>query len=264
MRLEELNMKKNMKNKLFNVLFRKVFAEEVQATATETNPTEGEVANQQTTKQTGESNTTTPQISFEQLVAQARSEEKKKLYPEIERLKKESNDKTVKINELMLALGAKETTISELQAKLKEAQSGQISSKELDEAKAVIAKLSSELEAEKNKVIQMELESYKKEKLAEAGQEIIPDLVHGSTKEEIDQTVELAKQRYTDIFGSIANQTKQNQPTKDFNRAMAGGGIVNPASPFSTSTSVEDINNLDLRTAEGKKKYEELRKQMNL
>ena len=42
----------------------------------------------------------------------------------------------------------------------------------------------------------MELESYKKEKLAEAGQEIIPDLVHGSTKEEIDQTVELAKQRY--------------------------------------------------------------------
>lgn len=269
MKINVATMKKNKMNLLLEKICRKAFAVEDGGAPTNNPPVDG-----------GASNTTTPSpttvqppvvntapISYEQLIAQARAEEKNKLYPEIERLKAESNSKTVKVNDLMLALGTKENEIADLKKQLEKAQSGQANNEELVKAQNTIADLTAQLEAEKNKVNQIELDYYKKAKLQEAEGKIIPDLVHGTTKEEIDASIEASKTRYAEI---IASATKQPQPTPqpraDFNQALVGGGVINPSmTPFSgNGMSVEDISSIDVRTPEGRRKYEELRKQMNI
>ena len=267
MKINVATMKKNKMNLLLGKICRKAFAvENSQESGAQEVPNNTVADNTTTPVATPVANNTQQPISFEHLIAQARAEEKNKLYPEIERLKAESNSKTQKMNDLMLALGTKENEIASLKKELEKTKSGQANNEELVKAQATITDLTAQLEAEKKKTNQIELDYYKKAKLQEAKGQIIEDLVSGNTKEEIDASIEASKARYAEIVASINGQaTQQTEKPKDFNQALAGG-LINPSiAPFSgNGMSVEDINSIDIRTPQGRAKYEELRKQMNI
>ena len=78
---------------------------------------EGNVADTNTTATTGE---TTPTINIEDLMAKARSEEKAKLYPKIEKLEKENKALVEKNNTHLLSLGEKDALITSLNKEIEQ------------------------------------------------------------------------------------------------------------------------------------------------
>ncbi|AEZ50548.1 hypothetical protein F400_gp101 [Bacillus phage BCD7] len=153
-------------------------------------------------------------VNYEELIANARKEEKAKLYPEIEKLKQDKNN-------YVLVVGERDKTIAELTAEneklkaenatLKEgAKSGKASTVQNAELSAQVTTLQQQVadwEAKYNTdVAQIKADSYRKEKIAGANGAIIPELVTGNTPEEIDASFETAKARYAEI----ANQAVGN------------------------------------------------------
>lgn len=220
---------------------------------------------------TGASVQATPQINYEQLVAQARKEEKDKLYPKINELKNTISERDKTINELMLTLGGKEAEIGTLKSELDKAKSGVTNSEEVTNLQTTIAQLKKELEDSKKQCTNIELDYYKKAKIAEAGGKLIPELVTGTTKEEIDQSVENSMKRYLEIVGVASQVNPQPQVTQtevasvnaDANAFLAGG--INPSTSHLNSTNLSDeLASIDVRTVEGRKRYAEIRKQLGL
>ena len=188
-------MRKSNQLRIFNPLFLNVYAE---GTSTTNEPPQS----------------TTPTINLEDFIARVRKEEKDKLYGEIQALKNKNNISTEQHNNLLLQVAEKDKKIEELTAesiKLKE----QVKAEKTDttnsatkdanivEMQTTIAGLTTKL-AEMNvshqqEISRFKLEIFKKEKIAEAGNEIIPELIMGNTEEEIAASVELAKARYKEI-----------------------------------------------------------------
>lgn len=194
-----------------------VFAEEPQNTQT---PPTGEQTNN--SSQQTEASPKPPQINYEDLITKARQEEKLKQQGKVDKLTKEKGELVEKNNTLMLKVGQQETEIAQLKNDLAKAKEGgaKIESEE-------IARLEKEVEKYKKKAettvdetsirealkAEYELKLYKVEKLHEAGNAIIPELVSGSTKEEIDASIEKSKERYTEIVGGAKPQQQQPQAT---------------------------------------------------
>lgn len=183
---------------------------------------------------------TAPTVNFEELISKARREEKDKLYPEIERLKTEAGNFTKKLNDLLIAIGEKDVKISELTKSLKDAESNKGESTELKDLKAKVAQLEGEkvvlLDNHTKELSQIKLNDYKKTKIEEAGGKVIPELVTGTTAEEIDASIETAKTRYTEILKGAGVQP--TNPT-----------YVPPANPSTAiinlgSANLEDISKM--------------------
>lgn len=165
-------------------------------------------------------------VNFEDLVARARKEEKDKLYPQIEGLKKEKDSLTEKINGHLLTIAEKDKTIETLTAELDNVKT--TANKNDDE---VVKTLKAEVKALKKSIADMEQEKvdvsaleekikgeyevklYREQKLREGGTEIIPELVGGLTKEDIDNSFEVAKQRYADIIKNVVSTATSKIPT---------------------------------------------------
>lgn len=160
---------------------------------------------------TNDGNTpTSPQINYEQLIAQARKEEKDKLYPRIRKLEEDnaklvstSNDNLIKIGDLM-------QTVSKLKAELEKHESGNgEKSEEVKNLETTIATLTAENERLKNetpneeeirKQIEQEYEVklYLTEQTNANKDEILSSFmpeVQGKTKEEIDESIAKAKEK---------------------------------------------------------------------
>lgn len=245
------------------ILSKLVCARAEEPEGTQTVPTTSEPA--------GKTVQATPQINYEQLVAQARKEEKDKLYPKITELKNTIGERDKTINELMLSLGGKEAEISKLKSELDKANSGVANSEEVTNLQTTITQLRKELEESKKQCIDIELDYYKKAKIAEAGGKLIPELVAGTTKEEIDQSVENSMKRYLEIVGVASQANKQPQATQtevasvseNANAFLAGG--INPSTNHLNSTNLtEELASIDVRTVEGRNRYAEIRKQLGL
>ena len=205
---------------------------------------------------------TQPSIDFESLIAKARKEEKEKLYPEITRLKEELEKKVARINELLLAIGEKDEIISQKDKEIKELKnnSKKSDSQEVKNLKIKIAELENQL-AEKDKEINaIKLASYRDKKIAEAGGEIIPELVTGNSEEEIDLAVGKAKERYKEIISKIASQ-QSIKPQNSNNIPPA-----NPNTDLFTSSqlNIQSLYGLNLMTPEGRAEYERIRKRLGL
>jgi predicted RNase H-like nuclease (RuvC/YqgF family) len=138
-----------------------------------------------------------PNIDFESLIAKARKEEKEKLYPEITKLKEEVEKKVARINELLLAIGEKDEIISQKDKEIKELKnnSKKSDSQEVKELNIKIAELENKLAEKDREINTIKLTSYRDKKIAEAGGELIPELVTGNSEEEIDLSIEKAKER---------------------------------------------------------------------
>ena len=156
---------------------------------------------------------TQPTVNFEDLITKARAEEKAKLYPKIQKLEGENAKLVEKNNSLLLDLGTKDAEISDLKSQIEKSKS----SKEATESETVKA-LKDEIKTLKATIKDMEsnavdvdaltesirgeydVKLYREQRLREVGETVIPELVMGTTKEEIDASITNAQARFNDII----------------------------------------------------------------
>lgn len=193
---------------------------------------------------------TTKTVNFEDLITKARAEEKAKLYPKIQKLEGEKAELVEKNNKLLLDLGTKDAQISDLQSQINEVKS----KKETTESETVKA-LNDEIETLKATIKQMEenvvdvdaltesirgeydVKLYREQRLREVGETVIPELVMGTTKEEVDESITKAQERFNEIL--TKHGAVQVTPTVTPNN-------VNTQSLNVKDVSVEDISRMSV------------------
>ena len=247
-----------IKKLIENQLFYKVFAEE--------NPNDD---GDNTPKPT-------PSINYEDLIAKARKEEKDKQYKTIEKLKTQIDTLTEQHNADLLKIAGLEQKITEAETKLTNVGSGD--SEAVKTLKGQIATLTSEKEALENKVnefkskpvvnredveaevrkeleAEYEVKTYKATKLAEMKDDIlVPELVFGNTKEEIDESIKTALERSEAIKKSLGVTGKQQKRTP---RTPSNPSV---SKVQDSELSIDYIASLDV----GSPEYLEVRKQLGL
>lgn len=231
------------------------------AKAEEQPPVEGEDTKPTEPTTPVEGSPSTPTINYEDLIAQARKQEKAKLYPQIEKLEKENKALVEKNNANLLVIGEKEseiTTLNKTIADLK-ASSNKGASEVEKELNKRIAELEKELtdikadtvsreEIENEIKAEYEVKLFREQKLREVGDSIIPELVSGTTKEEIEASIKVAQDRFKEIQDKIM------------------GSVIVPVSNTSVSSfqkanvSLDDIAKLDPRSPE----YAQLRAKLGV
>lgn len=233
----KVTLRQKMAGKMTS-LFMTAYAEENPTTnePKETNPTPTEptapVEPQATTP-----NAPSQSNDFETLIARARKEERDKLYGEITKLKQDRENLTnvnVDLNKEISGLKADLKSAEDKVASLdEEAKSGTKSNRVVVELQGEVRKLKSDLkkaETEKEKeVSRISLENHREVALLKAqaeGAGIIPELITGSTKEEIDASIESSKARYQEIVAQTARPSNNPSPFV-MPRATASGS--NPA-----------------------------------
>lgn len=201
--------------------------------------------------------TSTPQqtVNFEDLIANARKQEKDKLYPQIKKLEEEKKKLVEKNNQHLLTIGEKDARIKELELLT---NSDSVSEKEtalqneIESLKTTIANMEKDAisveEIESSIRAEYEVKLYREQKLREIGETVIPELIIGTTKEEIDASIVASQERFNQISNKIL------------------GSVQVPVANVSTSSfqskdlKLEDIANLDPRSPE----YAQLRAKLGL
>ena len=180
-----------------------------------------------------------PALNFEDLVSKARKEEKDKIYPQLEELKKQNKVLTKANNEHLLTIAALEEQVKGLNEQLAKAGKGDPQEvidlkKNLEDTLKVVDGLREELktkpegtaeelratiEAEVKELYEVKL--YRLQKLQEAGDDVlIPDLVVGDTKEAVDASIAAAieqTKRIKEKFGvgeEVNNDGGEEPPPK--------------------------------------------------
>lgn len=207
------------------------------------------------TPQVEETSTPQPTVNFEDLIANARKQEKDKLYPQIKKLEEEKKKLVEKNNQHLLTIGEKDARIKELEILT---NSDSVSEKEtalqneIESLKTTIANMEKDAisveEIESSIRAEYEVKLYREQKLREIGDTVIPELIMGTTKEEIDASIVASQERFNQISNKIL------------------GSVQVPVANVSTSSfqskdlKLEDIANLDPRSPE----YAQLRAKLGL
>ena len=171
-----------------------------------------------------------PPINYEQLIAQARKEEKDKLYPQIEKLKKENSDMVTKLNDALLSCANLQKKVEELSKK--SGNSAEIE-EELKKTKAQVevletenAKLKEQVEKapKEDEIIkrlkdEYEVKDYLRQSLAEHEKDILKVFqsdVKGNTKEEVDASIQDAIKRSEEVRKEVGvnKSDKKTEPNK--------------------------------------------------
>lgn len=229
-----------------------------------------------------------PQINYEQLIAQARKEEKDKLYPKIKKLEEEKAN-LVKIgNDNLIKIGDLTQTIQNLNAEIKTLKEGNgEETQEVKDLKSQIATLTAENEKLKNetpneeelrKKIEQEYEVklYLNEQTTANKDSILSSFmseVQGSTKEEIDASITAAKEKslaikkelgLVDDEGKPIHKTSRQQSKSKSDTQQRQNNPAPAANPADTNPGqtydADYIRNLDPRSEE----YKEFRKSLGL
>jgi septal ring factor EnvC (AmiA/AmiB activator) len=160
-----------------------------------------------------EGNETLLQLApIQELVQTARKQEKDKLYKSIEQKEAEAKQFKDQLLAAQDSLKKFETDNLSFEDRLKA---------ELDQIKKDHDLLVSTLQAEKEQAEkaarQKALEAYQAKQLRAAGEELILELVGGNSEEEIDRSIELAKEKYQEIASKFAGQQQAQtvQAVKD-------------------------------------------------
>lgn len=173
---------------------------------------------------------TQPVVNYEELIAKARREEKDKLYPQIEAERNKATAITEQHNDLLLKHAQLQNENKALKEEIKALKDseGKDENKEIAKLKQEKATLESELEKLKGSIVdeptlrqqienevkaQYEVELYKVEKMSsdEFKGQIIPELVTGKTKEEVDESIQKSKARFLELLGGTKSQPQQQQ-----------------------------------------------------
>ena len=205
---------------------------------------------------------TTPVVNYEDLIAKARKEEKDKLYSQLQGKDTKIHDLTEKNNSLLLGMSAKDEEIQALKNEIKGLKSANTKSENetirgLEEEKnnllATIDQLKNEqvqVEEIENRIKnEYEVKLYRMEKLNSVGDEIISELVTGTTKEEIDASFEVAKAKYDSIKERYVSKTTQSIPVANVDTSQLNANSINAMdiSKMSASEWAEYRSKLGLR-----------------
>lgn len=226
-----------------------------------------------------------PVINYEQLIAQARKEEKDKLYPRIKQLE-DDNRKHIQIeNDNFIKIGDLTQMVNTLSAELAKYKSGEVPSKDIEDLKAKVEALEKENAELKEKSVdeislratiekEYEIKSYLAEQKMANKDKIISsflDKVQGTTKEEIDNSIQSAIEESLNIKkelglvdekGNPVSKTNNKRETKKTS-APRQPKTLNPAETTGESPAqfdAEYIRNLDPSSEE----YKEFRKSIGL
>lgn len=228
--------------------------------------------------------TPAPQVNYEDLVARARQEEKNKLYPKIQKLEEDVR-KGVEINNSnLIKIGDLTKANENLTAELNKYKSGEINSDEITKLNTRITELTAELETAKNSQVneaeirkqieaEYEIKDYLREQKTANKDSILDSFmsqVGGNTKEEIDASIQTAKQStlavkkelgLVDEDGNLIEQPKKKSEENKKPKAPTPKA-TNPVddSTKSKQYDIAYIQSLDPRSEE----YREFRKSIGL
>ena len=206
----------------------------------------------------------TQTVSYEQLIARARQEEKDKLYPQLQAEKDKVKELIQKNNELLVKMGSLQNEYDVVKAQLDDLKNnkGVNENAEITALKAELDKVKKEYKEFKAGVVdeatlrqqveaevkqQYEVEMYKVEKLNsdEFKGQIIPELVSGDTKEAIDESLAKSKARYEELIGVNRNQQQQPQQGQQLGAVPTMPvGNPNTQSFISATISAEEIQRM--------------------
>lgn len=210
------------------------------------------------------------QVNFETLIANARKEEKDKLYPRIKKLEDENKALVQTNNENLIKIGTLQKELDEEKAKAKGGESARVKDLEaqLATAQAEIKTLKetapNEAEIRQRIEAEYEVKMYRTTKLSENPDSILAvfaDEVTGSTKEEIDASFSRAVEKTVQTkkqLGLLDDEGKPVKPPKAGKPATPPA--VNPKSEDEDKFDLDYIQNLDPRS----KEYADFRKKMGL
>lgn len=195
------------------------------------------------------------QADIDEAMERTRTQEKDKLYPQIEELKRQQNEALARITAFDTDLASRQKMVDDETAKAakaaEEARTAELSfSEKLEEARSEFsgqfATLQATIEAQQATIAKErefgELSSYRAD-LLQNDAEILPHLrgfVSGNTREEIDASVSQYREASNAILQEIANSQQQQRV------AAPGVGITAPpAGPLDNNSGYEQF------TAEG-------------
>lgn len=220
-------------------------------------------------------------VNYEDLIAKARKDEKAKQYKTIEKLRKDLKTMTENNNGNLIRIGELEKDNEELRTKLTSTNNGDSEAvktlrEELATAQSKLETAEAELKNLKDSVVdesalrtqienevkaEYEVKNYRLELIAKNQDIIVPELITGTTKEELDASLETAKARSEQIRQQlgITSQTQQTNNGSAFSNRMPA--VSSPSAGSATATvSFEDLAKLNPASPE----YAEMRKKLGL
>lgn len=219
-----------------------------------------------------------PQINFETLIANARKEEKEKLYPRIKKLEDENKALVQTNNDNLMKLAAAQKELDEMKANNGESQVIKDLKAQLETAQAEIKTLKETTPNEEELRAKIEAEYkvklYRQTKLSEGAEQILSvfaDEVKGATKEEIDSSfakaVEktVATKKQLGLIDEDGNpietkKTTSKKEDKKDTKKSATPPVANPSTEEDEKFDLDYVQSLDPRSPE----YAEFRKKMGL
>lgn len=156
-------------------------------------------------------------VAVEEAKKEAAAAEKKKLYDSLKKKDDELSSLRSKAEELekleaARAQKAEEERKAKLSDEEKKAEAIANANLKVEQLTTAFSKLKEETQAS---LKAKELELLRKDLIAEAGGKIIPDLVKGSTEDELRESVEKAKARYQQIVDEVAKDIKPTTTPDD-------------------------------------------------
>lgn len=192
----------------------------------------------------------------------ARSQEKEKLYPVVEKMKEElsqlKKDREEQAAKEAERLAQRREREKELAKKKKEEEEAELSLKDLLKKKEEELQAQIEQErAEREKALALldrerryqELMAYRQNRLEQERENIIPeliDLIQGDSEDAIEQSINSLKEKSARIFDSVATASQQTR------KEMVGARVTVPASgPLDTdmdsyTATPEDLRNMSM------------------
>ena len=223
-----------------------------------------------------------PTINYETLIAQARKEEKDKLYPRISKLEEENkkqieinNNNLIKIGDLMESNKRLEDENKKLKESVNDSQTVKDLNARIAELEAENKKLKEEAPDEKAIRAEIEkeyeLKAYITEQKSANKDTILSTFlenIKGTTKEEVDQSIEtwkaqtLAIKKDLGLVDEKGNPVETKKKTEE-KKSSAKTPKANPSATTGNSTVTYDLDyvrNLDPSSEE----YKEFRKSLGL
>jgi hypothetical protein len=212
-------------------------------------------------------------INYEQLIAQARKEEKDKLYGKIKKLQADKEGLVKSNNALIIKNGELMQELSNYSNQPKVVDSEEY--KNLKAENELLKKENGQLkestpnEEELRKTIEAELvqkyevKTYLTEQISTNKDDILEtfmDEVAGNTKEEIDASIEKAKEKTLKAKQQLGLVDKDGNEIAPLKKQTKRPPVVNPTQIVEKDLDLETIRNLDPRSPE----YAEFRKKQGL
>lgn len=181
------------------------------------------------------------QDEVDALVTKARRDEKDKLYRDLDSAKKKASEleDSIKVKEAEIeGLKSSSTEAQQLRAQLEKLQV-----EAQNASKRVETLLGEALDRQKDefekRMEALRLDAVRRELIASANGEVIPELVSGSTEEEIRASFAKAKERYTSIQAAVADRLKKEheQNLKGALPPSQGGGAGQATDPVLSDPS---------------------------